>query len=447
MNPLCFVLMPFGKKTFQNEIEIDFDAIYNDLIQPAIQEAGLEPIRADEEKTDGIIHKPMFERLVLCDYAVADLTTANANVFYELGVRHAVKPFSTIMIFANSMRLPFDVGLLRALPYQLDDKGKLIDLENDLKMLKEKIINARQEKTKDSPLYQLLEDYPNISHEKTDVFRKMVNYSKEVKEQLFKARTHEDENQRLEKITKIEQEIGKIEEKEAGIIIDLFLSYRSLGSREGFQKMVDLIEKMSPILQQTVMVREQYAFALNRLNKKEEAEKVLLDLIKNRGGSSETYGILGRIYKDQWEAAYKDNKKLSAAGYLKKAIDTYMKGFNMDWRDAYPGVNAVTLMAIAQPEDTRWKEIYPVVQYACNQKMKGGSPDYWDYATMLELKTIKKEWEQAAEYLGSALANVREKWEPETTAKNIRYIKESREARNENADNENEIIEALLGKK
>ena len=87
--PLCFVLMPFGKKPDDAGQLVDFDAVYRELIAPAIEEAGLEPIRADEELTGGIIHKPMFERLILCEYAVADLTTANANVFYELGVRHA----------------------------------------------------------------------------------------------------------------------------------------------------------------------------------------------------------------------------------------------------------------------------------------------------------------------------------------------------------------------
>jgi hypothetical protein len=90
---LCFVLMPFGKKPGQAGSLIDFDSVYRELIAPAITAAGLEPLRADEEMTGGIIHKPMFERLILCEYAVADLTTANANVFYELGVRHAVRPW------------------------------------------------------------------------------------------------------------------------------------------------------------------------------------------------------------------------------------------------------------------------------------------------------------------------------------------------------------------
>src|SRR4051794_3855341 len=96
--PLCFVVMPFNKKKDSDGNEIDFDIVYKTLILPAIEQADLDPVRADEETVNGIIHKPMYERLILCDYCVADLTTANANVFYELGIRHAVKPFSTVTI-------------------------------------------------------------------------------------------------------------------------------------------------------------------------------------------------------------------------------------------------------------------------------------------------------------------------------------------------------------
>ena len=115
MKPYCFVLMPFGSKTDESGKVVEFDQVYNEIFKPAIINADLKPIRADEEIVGGIIHKPMFERLMLCDYAVADLTTANANVFYELGVRHGFRPHSTVLTFANGMRLPFDVKPLRGI--------------------------------------------------------------------------------------------------------------------------------------------------------------------------------------------------------------------------------------------------------------------------------------------------------------------------------------------
>jgi hypothetical protein len=102
--------MPFGQKKDEGGRVIDFDRVYAEVIKPAVEAAELEPIRADNETVGGLIHKPMFERLMLCDYAVADLTTANANVFYELGVRHGIRPHTTVLIFGKGTRLPFDVA-------------------------------------------------------------------------------------------------------------------------------------------------------------------------------------------------------------------------------------------------------------------------------------------------------------------------------------------------
>lgn len=146
MKPLCFVLMPFGKKRDPGGgPEIDFNLIYELGIHTGIEDAGMEPIRADEERIGGIIHKPMFERLLLCDYAVADLTTANPNVFYELGVRHAVKPATMRSIFAEHQQIPFDVNYLRSVPYLLGENNEFGDREADRlrSLLAEKLAGLR----------------------------------------------------------------------------------------------------------------------------------------------------------------------------------------------------------------------------------------------------------------------------------------------------------------
>src|SRR3984893_8825090 len=176
--PLCFVLMPFGQKTDAVGVMVDFDAVYRDLIMPAIEEAGMEPLRADEEMTGGIIHKPMYERLILCEYAVADLTTANANVFYERGIRHAVRPRRSALLLAGLSRLPFDVAPLRAMPYKLTATGQPDDVDAAKTALVERLRDAQNKAAKegadiDSPLFQLVEGFPRVidqlDHIKTDV--------------------------------------------------------------------------------------------------------------------------------------------------------------------------------------------------------------------------------------------------------------------------------------
>lgn len=419
--PLCFVLMPFGKKPHAGGALIDFDSVYQDLIAPAIREAELDPLRADEEMTGGIIHKPMYERLILCEYAVADLTTANANVFYELGLRHAVRPWSTVLLFAEgSGQLPFDVGPLRALPYKLGSDGKPVEVPQARQALTARLREARQKAT-DSPVFQLVENFPDIQRLKTDVFRDRVQYSEEMKKRLAVAR-----KQGADAVVAVQRELGKIEDAEAGVVIDLFLSYRAV---KAWNEMIELATKMAQPLAATVMVQEQLGLALNRAGRGDEAERVLLDVVAKRGPSSETYGILGRIYKDRWEAALKKGETLLARGLLDKAVDAYLKGFEADWRDAYPGINAVTLMELKEPPDPRRHQLLPVVAYAVGRRIATGKPDYWDHATLVELAVLAKDEPRAWDAFGNALAAVREVWEPETTARNLRLIREARARR------------------
>lgn len=422
MKPLCFILMPFGSKPTPLGPVIDFNRVYRELIAPAVVDADLEPLRADEETVGGIIHKPMFERLIICPYAVADLTLANANVFYELGVRHAFRPWTTVPMIAEDNRLPFDVQMLRTVQYQLaadggPDAARSGETRKSITTL---LIEARQGK-KDSPIFQLLDDIqpPVVAHEKTDTFREEVEYSKQLKDQLSAARSAG-----AEAVREFEKSLENIADVESGVAIDLFLSYRATSA---WQDMVSLVKKMAPPLAETVLVREQLAFALNRLGRRDEAENVLTKLIEERGPSSETLGLLGRVYKDRWEDAKKAGDNLLAAGYLDKAIEAYRTGFEADWRDAYPGVNAATLMAIKNPPDDRRLEVIPVVRYAVERKIARGKPDYWDYATLVELAVLASDQAQAAKVLPQAVALIREKWEPETTARNLRLILAARE--------------------
>jgi tetratricopeptide (TPR) repeat protein len=411
--------MPFGQKPDATGMLIDFDAVYRDLIRPAIQEADMDPLRADEERTGGIIHKPMFERLILCEYGVADLTTANANVFYELGVRHAVRPHSTIAVFAENSRLPFDVNMLRALPYHI--KGGIpADVEGSRLTLTTLLRSARDQAV-DSPVYQLLEGYPNIQREKTDVFREQVSYAAGMKERLANAR-----RVGVNALQAIETELGNLGNVEAGILIDLFLSYRDV---KAWDAMVGLVERMSKPLANSVLVQEQLALALNRAGRSDEAERILKRVIEKAGPSSETYGLLGRVYKDRWDQAKRAGDTFRARGLLEQAIQAYVKGFEADWRDAYPGVNAVTLMELRDPPHPDRIKLIPVVRYAVERRISSGQPDYWDYATRLELAVLAGDEQDAYEALSSALASVRATWEPETTARNLRLIRESREAR------------------
>src|SRR5262249_48036715 len=179
---VCFVDMPFRTKVDpRSGTEIDFDDIYECGIRPGIETTGLTAIRGDKERTGGIIHTAMFARLLLSEFVVADLTTANPNVFYELGVRHSARPYTTIPIFATVSGLPCDTGLVRAIPYDLED-GRLTEasaskLQSDLAG---RIHGALEgPTTDDSPLFQLFHDFPGVelSDDIADTLKDRVEYA------------------------------------------------------------------------------------------------------------------------------------------------------------------------------------------------------------------------------------------------------------------------------
>lgn len=418
--------MPFGKKANPDGSLVDFDAIYSELIVPAVKAANLEPLRADQETSSGIIHKPMYERLILCRFAVVDLTQSNPNVYYELGVRHAARPHSTIQIIAEGTRLPFDIQMMRTIHYKLSSAGvpDPAALPSAQAAMTAFLEEAKKE-APDSPIFQLLDGLrpADLDHSKTDTFRERVDYSERQKERLALAR-----KKTADDVRKVEESLGGLEDEEAGLLIDLLLSYRDV---EAWPDMIRLVERLPKHLQQTILVREQYAFGLNRAERRQEAEKVLTSLIKERGPSSETHGLLGRVYKDRWEEAVKAGNRFEAEGLLEKAIDAYLCGFEADWRDAFPGINAITLMTIKEPPDERAERLIPLVRYAIERKITSGQPDYWDYATLVEIGVLGKEKNLSSKALGQALAFNPAGWMAETTARNLRLIREARQKRNE----------------
>lgn len=111
-----FVAMPYG-----HQQDIDFDAVYAEYLKPALEGAGFEVFRADEERRAGDIRTDMFQELLLADLVVVDLTLDNPNVWYELGVRHALRARGVLLIQSERDFQPFDIYTERKLHYHLKD--------------------------------------------------------------------------------------------------------------------------------------------------------------------------------------------------------------------------------------------------------------------------------------------------------------------------------------
>lgn len=437
-NNLCCVLMPSGQTVTGDGTAVDFDAVYHEIIVPAVRDAGLDPVLLGQ--TGAGLDKADLERLILCPFAVVDLTGAGPGVHFDLGVRTGAHPGATVVVCAEGDHRHLAVPVpLRVVPYGLTPGGSPAGAPEAREAVARRLLAAHEAASRgplaENSVGRLVNDFVGVQHTKTDVFRDRVHYSETVKRQLAAAR-----KQGPESVRAVEAHLGDLVGVEAGVLIDLMLSYRAV---KGWLDVVRLVGEMPKPLAASVMVREQLAFALNRAGRGEEAESVLLAVLDAHGPSSETWALLGRVYKDRWEATLKAGDAAGARAILDKAIDAYLKGFEADWRDGLPGINTVTLMELREPPDPRRLDLLPVVAYAVERRIASGAPDYWDYASRIELAVLAGRPERALQALDDALGHIREVWEPETTRRNMRLIREVRERRGEPVDLVRRIEERL----
>lgn len=438
--PLCFVLMPFGLKPDPaGGADIHFDRIYELAVKPGIEDAGMLPIRADEEKLGGIIHKAMFERLLVCDFAVADLTTGNPNVMYELGVRHAARPRTTLTIYAQSTPLPFDVRLLKTQSYQLGDGNQFPDpcaaaLQSAVTShLVELAGTARESDVRDSPLFQLITGWNPAPLQQTaaDSFQDQARANEDLKQRLKGiAATHEAQHSpaAMAQLERIRSDLFGARGMDVGVLTELMLTHRAL---ENWTGMIEVYDAMPATLQRQVPIRQQLAFAFNRRAESTgsdedriKALQILEAVEREQGPSAETSGLLGRIYKSQWRAERNADNPVQARRYLAKAVKAYVRGFETDWREVYPGINAVTLLEVQGGDKAlQLKDrLLPVVRFAAEQRLRSANADYWDHATILELAVLAAQPGAVSDVLDEVLASSTEAWQLESTAGNLRII-------------------------
>jgi tetratricopeptide (TPR) repeat protein len=128
---MCFVIMPFGAKPVGAAGAaapriVDFDKIYNEIFKPAIEDTPLLeggkliPYRTDMNPAAAVIDVEMFGGIAYSRMVLCDISSLNANVFYELGVRHHSHESGTAIFRQADSPIPFDISHIKAVPYEYE---------------------------------------------------------------------------------------------------------------------------------------------------------------------------------------------------------------------------------------------------------------------------------------------------------------------------------------
>ena len=302
----CFVVMGFGTKTdFQQQKAYDLDKTYRTIIRAAVNDAGLECIRADDVIHSGIIDKPMYELLLSADVVVADVSTSNANAIYELGVRHALRPYTTIVIAEQNFKFPFDIGHLLIRPHK--HGGEYIDAEDaaNAREALAKAIKELVEKTEcDSPVYTFL---PTL----------LKSNGGEVSEASGAP-------------------AGAVAEPDQTVTL-LMKMFRQARSSENWAGAKMALEQLKTRMPGDPFIVQQLALATYKGKQPDkktalaDAKNILLELQPQTSNDPETLGIWGSIHKQLWDMDKQSDD-------LEESIRSYGKGFHLK-EDHYNGIN------------------------------------------------------------------------------------------------------------
>ncbi|HEY3473362.1 MAG TPA: TRAFs-binding domain-containing protein [Anaerolineales bacterium] len=411
VRPHAFVIMPFGQKKGPDGALFEFNAIYSLLIKPALEMAGFEAFRADEETNSGDILTDMFQELLLADLCIADMSIDNANVFYELGIRHAFRKRGIVHIQAGRAYMPFDVFNVRTIPYHITNEG----VPDPTFLEKDRAAIARV--TRDtwasdaeaihSPIFNLLDGLkePDRKTLETPLATGFWREYHEWKQRVIVA----ERQKRIGDILLLTEEIRNPLIKEEAI----GEAALALKNMERYELALTQYRRGLEVNSRNVTFRREEAFNLNRVGKVDEAIVKIERLLAESPDDADSIAYLGRIYKEMWVESWRwvpdEPLRLRTAfdsyHWLLKSFQTYLRGYRLNLDEFYPGINAHTLGTILvyladQFEDQSHpdpeiqevrdmlEELRGSLTFALETKTKDEKADYWSYISLGELLVL-----------------------------------------------------------
>lgn len=344
----CFVIIGYGKKTSYANGKLrvlDLDETYTLLIKPVFDALKIPCYRAIDKNLSGSIDKLMLQEIKNADIALVDISTLNANVMWELGVRHALKPCHTIMICEKEQMnsIPFDVGHFVVLQYTHSEEGipyKEVDrFKKALTDVVNGVQNQNPEQT-DSPVFTFLENELNQSN----LIKKM-----------------EAENSSTDSFASL---IEQAEEAKKKKDFEKALNFFATAKKFALSNMT-LKENLSFIISRQALCTYKSKRPTEQKSL-EIAKEILKELQPHQTHDIEVLGLSGAIDKRLYELTGNSDD-------LDNSIEFYEKGFQLK-QDYYNGINASFMLyqktVLLKQQNKDWADIKLKADYIRNSVLE-----------------------------------------------------------------------------
>jgi len=358
----AFVIRPFGQKEDSKGNKFDFENIHNELIAPALEATDLGGGTTGEILDSGNIREDMFALILEADLVICDITLQNANVFYELGIRHALRKRSTIMIKSQESAdsTPFDILTDRYLAYKAEypaaAKAGLI-----------KMVEATLNSTRDtdSPIFKLLPALPEADPSTIQIVP--VDFREEVQ----RARAARSKGW----LRLLSDEVRERRFLWSGLRLVAQAQW-NVRDYEGARESYEIITKTYPDDIESNLALANIYERIFRINEKAElltSSDQAIDRVLNNANTPsnnrvEALALKGRNQKTRWRQGFssydnsEDRRMCAMNRELCNAYAAYWEAFEQDLNHFYSGVNALqmgsTFLDLASTDEA-WRDIFP----------------------------------------------------------------------------------------
>ena len=346
----AFIVRPFGIKN-----DINFDEVEELLIAPALRNVGAEGGTTIDIVESGNIRIDMFRRLLTADLVVADLSIHNANVFYELGIRHALRGHATFMLRCDADKFPFDLQTDRYFLYKKEDPGaSLEDLVAALQRTKEAV--EKDAATKDSPVFMSL---PNLNEPDASLFNPVPQ---DFGEEVGRAAAE-----------KWPGDLALLTYEAHGFEWELS-GWRSVGTAQfnlGALAQAKVtwenVRKLEPSdLEANIWLGTIYERLGDLARSTQALERALYNKSICREERAEAYSLLARNAKTRWRGEWESmpsaERRTTAlrSPHLQDSFENYSRAFGEDLNHYYSGLNSLAMIkvmiALAEALPQVWME-------------------------------------------------------------------------------------------
>jgi hypothetical protein len=420
MKPICFVIMPYGKKATQAEAgqgvaTIDFNALWDRAYAPMIKELGYDAVRADQD-VGALIINQMIERLYFADLVLAEMTIPNGNVYYEVGVRHAAREKGCVLLAADWSKQLFDVAQMRTIRYPLSDGDVGEAAARTIRAEIEPKIEALAKGG--SPVFQSIKGYPSDVDEAAASTMKEAMADMAAFQGRIRAVRAQPLSQRMPAAKALAGEASRPSTMPQIAIAVVRLLKDSADTPEDWTWLTSFVARLPTDMANVEEIRETNAFALANAGNPIEAIAKLEELMSLSGPTPERLGLLGGRYKRLAAKAATSAERLV---YLNKSIDAYERGLEVDLNQYYCSSNLprLYLQRNRKGDRARAVAVSQIVVAACERAKKRKEADEWLRPTLLGAAFDSGDADKAEDLATEILAEGSARWKLASTMNDL----------------------------